>query len=34
MGIAEDIKKAAENNGTKIQSSEATKLEKIFNKMF
>ena len=34
MGIAQDIKKAAESNGTKIQSSEATKLEKILNRMF
>lgn len=34
MGIVNDIKKDALGNRTKIQSSEASKLEKIFNKMF
>lgn len=34
MGLVDNIKKAAQNNGTKIQSSEASHLEKIFNKMF
>lgn len=34
MGIIDEIKKGAEKNGTKIQSSEAAQLEKIFNKMF
>ena len=34
MGIIDDIKKGAEKNGTKIQSTEAAQLEKIFNKMF
>lgn len=34
MGIVSDIKKDAIGNRTKIQSSEASKLEKILNKMF
>lgn len=34
MGLAEEIKKAALGNNTKIQSSEAAELEKILNKMF
>jgi CRISPR/Cas system-associated exonuclease Cas4 (RecB family) len=34
MGIVEEIKKGASINGTKIQTSDATQLEKIFNKMF
>ena len=34
MGIIDEIKNNAVKNGTKIQSSDAAKLEKIFNKMF
>lgn len=34
MGLIDSIKKNAENNGTKIQSSVEHDLEKIFNKMF
>lgn len=34
MGLIESIKKQAQTNGTKIQSSDSTKLEKIFNNMF
>lgn len=34
MGILDDIKKEATGNRTKIQSSEASQLEKIFNSMF
>lgn len=34
MGIIKDIKAQAKNNRTKIQSSEAANLEKIFNRMF
>ena len=34
MGIIKDIKTQAKNNRTKIQSSEAATLEKIFNRMF
>lgn len=34
MGVVDDIKKQATGNGTKIQSSEAAALEKIFNRMF
>lgn len=34
MGIIDEIKKGAEKNGTKIQSTEAAQLEKIFNKMY
>lgn len=34
MGLANDIKKAAQDNNTKIQSSEAARLEKILNRMF
>lgn len=34
MGIIDEIKNNAAKNGTKIQSSDAAKLEKIFNKMF
>lgn len=33
-GLISEIKKAARNNGTKIQTSESAKLEKIFNAMF
>ena len=34
MGLLDDIKKSAVQTGTKIQTSEAAQLEKIFNKMF
>lgn len=34
MGLIDDIKKEALGNKTKIQSSEASRLEKIFNNMF
>lgn len=34
MGLIDDIKKEATGNGTKIQSSEAAKLEKILNNLF
>lgn len=34
MGLIDNIKKEALGNNTKIQSSDATKLEKIFNNMF
>ena len=34
MGLIDDIKKDAVKSGSKIQSSEATKLEGILNKMF
>lgn len=34
MGIVDSIKKSAERNGSKIQSSESAELEKIFNRMF
>lgn len=34
MGILDDIKKEATGNRTKIQSSEASQLEKLFNNMF
>lgn len=34
MGLIDNIKKEAQGNRTKIQSSEASKLEKIFNNMF
>lgn len=34
MGIVSDIKEAAKENGTKIQSSDATLLEKILNRTF
>lgn len=34
MGIIDEIKKSAENNNTKIQTTDASVLEKIFNKMF
>lgn len=34
MGLINDIKKSAKMNGTKIQSTEARKLEGILNKMF
>ena len=34
MGLISDIKKSAVGNGTKIQSSEAAKLEKILNATF
>ena len=34
MGIIDEIKNNAVKNGTKIQSSDAAQLEKIFNKMF
>lgn len=34
MGLVDNIKKEAQGNRTKIQSSEAAELEKIFNNMF
>lgn len=34
MGVVSNIKRAAQGNNTKIQSSEAAELEKIFNAMF
>jgi hypothetical protein len=34
MGIIDDIKNGAAINGTKIQTSDAARLEKIFNKMY
>lgn len=34
MGVINDIKQQAKNNRTKIQSSEAMRLEKILNRMF
>ena len=34
MGLVNEIKKSAQKNGTKIQSSEAAELEKILNKAF
>lgn len=34
MGLIDDIKSNAIENGTKIQTSDAAKLEKIFNRMF
>lgn len=34
MSLADDIKKQAVMNGTKIQTTEVTRLEKIFNRMF
>ena len=34
MGIVNDIKRNARSNGTKIQSSDAQKLEKILNNVF
>lgn len=34
MGLLNDIKKAAQSNNTKIQTSEAAELEKILNRMF
>lgn len=34
MGLIDSIKENAKGNGTKIQSSEASQLEKIFNNMF
>lgn len=34
MGLVDNIKKEAQGNRTKIQSSDATALEKIFNNMF
>lgn len=34
MGLIDDIRKEAKGNGTKIQSTEAAELEKIFNAMF
>lgn len=34
MGLVDDIKNQATKNGTKIQSSDATALEKILNRMF
>lgn len=33
-GLLDEIKKTARSNGTKIQTSESAKLEKIFNAMF
>ena len=34
MGLVNDIKSEARGNGTKIQSSDASALEKILNQMF
>ena len=34
MGLMDEIKREALGNGTKIQSSDAAQLEKIFNRMF
>ena len=34
MGLIDDIKKEASSNRTKIQTSDAAKLEKILNNMF
>lgn len=34
MGLMDDIKASAESNGTKVQSTEDAKLEKILNRMF
>ena len=34
MGVIDNIKKEAQGNGSKIQTTEAAKLERIFNKMF
>lgn len=34
MGLVDDIKASAKGNNTKIQSSDAAALEKIFNRMF
>lgn len=34
MGLVDDIKASAKSNGTKIQSSDAAELEKVFNQMF
>lgn len=34
MGLIDDIKKEAQGNRTKIQSTDSANLEKIFNKMF
>ena len=34
MGLIDNIKKEAQGNRTKIQSSDAAALEKIFNAMF
>jgi hypothetical protein len=34
MGLTDDIKKSAMENGTKIQSLEAQKIEDVFNKLF
>ena len=34
MGLVDDIKREAQGNKTKIQSTDAAALEKIFNKMF
>lgn len=34
MGLVDEIKKSAQHNGTKIQTSDAAELEKLFNKMF
>lgn len=34
MGLVDNIKQSARSNGTKIQSSDAARLEAIFNRMF
>ena len=34
MGLIDDIKANAQENGTKIQSSDAAEIEKIFNSLF
>ena len=34
MGLIDDIKTAAQDNGTKIQSSDAAEIEKLFNSLF
>ena len=34
MGLIDDIKANALDNGTKIQSSDAAEIEKLFNKLF
>ena len=34
MGLIDDIKTCAQENGTKIQSSDAAEIEKLFNSLF
>ena len=34
MGLIDDIKSNAQENGTKIQSSDAAQIEKLFNSLF